>query len=447
MRNHESYSQPNGELTPEVAPEQADGNLFSDIKEKAVAFVRHKQLRLKGYFDRLDPGEFEELLSHDFEEHVQENPVINGVFSPEAELDRIKSLPKEQRREALAGFKENLARQRKAWANCRLFIERSIEFYDEIPREGLMEIVEKFGAYYGFTEEQKLSARELIDQYYKHHQKVREMRQKFPNNADLVKELTGLNFDTPEEFDVSVGPMTIDIETNEINGGRLYENSENPVIGYSFGAFASQSAGNDPTYYIVLNNDWRKRAKGYGDPSGKQMRQHEYEHQKHKLFRAVFEKDLIGDFERDYMWRNYIQEQDPERKKITLEDFFRREQEVGLDRAKDEITAYLAGGRRLEMLLVQLVDLFFNKQGNYDYLAYLRDYAPMKTDQLFQEVSEKILVQEYRSIIEKAVKSLGELINKGKYSSKEAIALLTDKSLSDWPKTIERLLVYDRNQE
>ena len=57
-----------------------------------------------------------------------------------------------------------------------------------------------------------------------------------------------------------------------------------------------------------------------------------------------------------------------------------------------------------------------------------------KTLETLESTKERI------SAIQKAVDSYAELINKGKYSTQEATALLTDKPLEDWPKTTRRLL-------
>ena len=62
-------------------------------------FAKHKSLKVKEYSGELNQKEFDELLSLDFQEQLQDNPPIEGVFSPEAELARIRSLPKEQKRE------------------------------------------------------------------------------------------------------------------------------------------------------------------------------------------------------------------------------------------------------------------------------------------------------------------------------------------------------------
>jgi hypothetical protein len=228
--------------------------------------------------------------------------------------------------------------------------------------------------------------------------------------------------------------MTIDIDANGFNSGRLYERSDKPVIGFRYGAFASQSTGENPIYYIVINTDkWMSQR--FEDLSGQKRRKHEYEHQKNKLFRAVFEHQeaptkLVG----------YIGEQDPETKKVILEDFFDASRKAALERMKDEITASLYD-KTLPQLQQSLSYFFFAQENApYDYLADVRNWERFKNDTFYQETAQRMLVQEYRSTIESAVNSYAELVNKGKYSTQEATALLTDKPLADWPKTIRRLL-------
>ncbi len=408
---------------------------FGGAKEKISAYLKYKDLKVKEYFDQLNQEDFDQLLSFDFEEQLRDTPPIEGVFSPEDELAKIKSLPNEQKREALTIFKENLARQREALSACRVFIERSIEFNHDAPREKLIALIEKFGAQYGFNDQQKQIAEQVVDRYYENRQKVLEVRRQFSDNHELVGELTGVNLGKDEKLDVSVGPMTIDIDTEGFNAGRLYEKADHPVIGFQYGGFASQSENETPVYYVVINQNKWIRTKKFNDPTSEKTRMHEYEHQKNKLFRAVFEHknaptELVG----------YVGEQDPKTKKIILEDFLSASRTAALERARDEITACLYD-RTLPQLQHQLSSLFFEQKNNpYDYLAYLRSWEEFKDDTFYQETTQRMLVQEYRTIIGDALGSYAELVKKGQYSTWEATALLTDKPLADWPKTIRRLL-------
>ena len=117
----------------------------------------------------------------------------------------------------------------------RVFIERTIEFNHDTPREKLLRLVERFGAQYGFDDRQKQITEQLIDGYYENRRKVLEVRQRFADDYELVRELTGVNIGKNEEIGVSVGPMTIDIDTNGFNCGRLYERADEPVIEFRYG--------------------------------------------------------------------------------------------------------------------------------------------------------------------------------------------------------------------
>ena len=137
MRGFESPPQFNPENQPEKieqssqpSAEQASSSSVSKIvetlegtKERISAYLKYKGLKVKEYFGQLGQEDFDQLLDFDFQEQVRDNPPIEGVFSPEDELVKIKSLPREQKRETLATFKENLARQREALAACRVFVK------------------------------------------------------------------------------------------------------------------------------------------------------------------------------------------------------------------------------------------------------------------------------------------------------------------------------------
>lgn len=409
--------------------------VLGNAKERISGYLKYKGLKVKEYFGRLNQEDFDELLDFDFQEQLKDTPAIEGVFSPEEELAKIKSLPKEQKREALATFKENLARQREALAACRVFIERTIEFNHNAPRENLVTLTEKFATHYGFNDRQIQITEQLIDRYLENRQNALEIRQRFADDHVLVYELTGVDLDRRQNIKVSVGPMTIDIETDGFNSGRLYEKAYWPTIAFKYGGFASQSVGDNPVNYIVINQDNWIRWIASLDPSGKATRVHEYEHQKNKLFREVFENQeapgkLVG----------YATEQDLEVKRIILEDFFKARRTKALERVKDEITACLHD-RTLTQLQHELSYLFFEQKNDpYDYLGYLRSWKQFKDDTLYQEIAQRMLIQEYRAIVECAVDSYAELVNKGQCSTQEATALLTDKQLENWPKTIRGFL-------
>ncbi len=405
--------------------------IFETAKERFSALVEYKGLKVKEYFGKLNEEEFDKLLTFDIQNQLEDNSLIENVFSPEVELARIRCLPKDQKREAIDKFKENLAMQREALANCRVFIERCIEFNHDVPREKLVGIIEKFRAQYGFTDEQKQIAEQLIDGYYANRKKVLEMRERLPENRDLVNRLTGINFDKTSEFDISTGPMSIDISCDGFDAGRIFQNSKEVLVSLPYGGFAAKSQQED-VMFIILNKSKLSRWSSWENP--KYVLPHEQEHQKNRLFRGVFDKQA-DPLQENSIFLEYELEQDPQLKQGLLESYFRLKRRQAFQDAKDEIIAMKKDKR------THTYEIFLRQDGSaYDYLSYIRDWEDKKSDLGWHEMSQKILVEEYRNTIESAVESFDNLVKQGDYTREEVIAMFADKSLPEWPKTTRRLL-------
>ncbi len=426
-------------LTHEAVTTITTNTLASKMKEvfeEARGLVEYTALKVKERFGRLSREEFEQLLALDFQEFLDDNPPIEGVFSPEEELRKIRELPREQRREALATFKKNLVRQQKALAALRVFIERSIEFNHDFPRKKLVDLFEKFAAHYGFDSRHRGIFEKIMDGYYENRWKVLKMREKFPDDRRLVYELTGVNIGKDEKLDVSIGPMSIDIRVEGYNAKKMFKRwlpVVEPNSRFPYGGFASQSS--EGVCYTVVNLDKEARV---GDPTGEGTRMHEYQH---LINNALFRRVLGSREAPEFPWE-YRREFDPTIRAALLEDFFRRQRQFALEIAKDEILSCLCN-INLSQLWRQLLlgGLFFKQDGGpYDYLASLRNWRAFEDDPLYQKTAQRMLVKEYKEIILRAVEFFAKLVTKGKFSTQEAIALLADKPLEDWPKAVERLL-------
>ena len=255
----------------------------------------------------------------------------------------------------------------------------------------------------------------------------------FPTVIKKLNKLTGVKIDEEEKIDILVGPMTIDIYTEGFNAGRLYEIADKPVI-FKYAGFASQSVIKNDIYYTVINTD-KKLRKNSDDPTGEITKKHEHEHQKNRLFGEVF-----GYIKSPIELKGYIAEKDIEIKTTILENFFIENRIVALERVRDEIIAYTKTRDLSIFNENNLENLFFSKKGPYDYLGPIRKLKKFENDPLYQKTAQKVLVSEYEIIIEDAFDSYVKLVTVGKYSTQEAIALLTDKTLFEWPKTVKRLL-------
>ncbi|MEK7107339.1 MAG: hypothetical protein AAB899_04090, partial [Patescibacteria group bacterium] len=100
--------------------------------ENIGAFVKYKTLKVKEYFGKLSTAEFNELLGGDFNLFLEDVPALSGTFDASTELERVKKGPKSSRKESLDAYKDKLVRQQEALAQCRLFIEKSIEFNNDV---------------------------------------------------------------------------------------------------------------------------------------------------------------------------------------------------------------------------------------------------------------------------------------------------------------------------
>lgn len=303
-------------------------------------FNEQKELRSNERYGTLNQEKFDRLLHLDFQEQLRDSPPFEGIFFPEQELAKVRNAPKEEKRGALTVFKEKLAKQREARAMCRTFIERSIEFNNDVSKEKLMELLERFADGYGFTEEQKQETGKLIDGYYENRRRVLKMRREYPDNTKLVNALTGMDFNTASKFEVIVGPMSFEIYTNGSDAKKIFHKSQNTVISFPFGGFAVQSQSEKLVMFIVMNmddspvfssnlTDWKTRGHSI---------LHEREHQKNRLFRKVFEQRAdLGAEEKAFL--EYESEPDPATKEALLEIYLTMARERFFSYVRDEIIA------------------------------------------------------------------------------------------------------------
>lgn len=404
-------------------------------------------------------------------------PPIKGVFSPNEEVQKLWSVTKSERREAVSTFKDKLARQREAWALCRTSIEDRIESDPDLPREEMVGIVREFAPHYGFTESHIGVAESLIDDYIKMHKKALEIREKFPDDIDLLKRLTGMKFTKSdmEDFTVVAGPMSIEITCSGLNAGKIYEKSKDTVPRFEYSGFASVSRGEEPVYYLVVNKDMLTNSEMFASTVI-----HEREHQKNRILEPRiygvaevrsdvleqlnsgllgFLRHQVGErllgFERKFrseILDRYVFTSNPEKKAFLLEEYMRLKREVALNQAKDEIIAMLKVDiphirRHGYSRYAEYSRIFFEqKDGSNDYLSYLRNFDKKKDASLWQETVKRVLVDEYRDIFNRANVAFNHLVKSG-YTESEAIAMLSDKQLAQWPKTVRRLLEAKEQRE
>ena len=384
----------------------------------------------------------QEKLWEDFEEFVQEVPPIEGDFSGDPR--DILQLPREQRKEALTDFKDKVVRQRWAFARCRQYIEDIIGLGYGVALKRLSGIVDRFAGLYAFSDVQRKIFEDVIAVYHKGRSFALTMRKRFPNDVDLVNELTGQHFDRDAPFTVSVGSFGLEIQI----GSKYFDILDEHAIG-----FVQMYTHNDEVFYsIIVDSD-------LDDTEKEHTIRHEQEHIKHSYFMAVLNRCLAEkDFKRLFgcFWNpSFVVAM--YRKDASLGSI--QSALLGLQRyvlmeVKDEFFA-MVYSEPLPLTQENVVNLFSRDGGIYDFLSadvlYFRDEC--KGDNDFLSLVDTVLVRDYRDILVRAFQSffdlLDVLVKKNRYTREsqafpEAVALLTDVPMQDWKKMVDRLLEQER---
>lgn len=419
------------------APQQIHEQNLSEVGRSVETEI---SLRVKEQQGTLTPEEFNTLIDADFEEILRDIPPLTDEFDPDSEIHTILSYVSEDRKDALFEFKDKLIRQRKAIAECRCFMERMIAFDNDVPRERLLDMLARFATQYGFSEKQFTKFEYMFDRYYSIRSKMFEKRAAFPDDRELVKDLTGIELDFHAECRVDTGPISFDIYTDGMSAAAIYHKHTDATPNFRHGGFSTHSNGSKPVLYNVINMDPIVR-KSLSDTTGEKTLIHEQEHQKNRVLAKLFSATIKSYFEEHV--KEYKSVRDPEFKREILEVAFGDEMTNAYERARDEIIAILSS-KSTEYLRKQTHALFFSYQIEaYDYLKTQRENADLKYDGLYQEVAKELLVDRYKTALTQGIMAITSLVDIGGYTNAEATALLTDKSLTDWPKTARRILAQD----
>ncbi|MDO8575914.1 MAG: hypothetical protein Q7R90_01205 [bacterium] len=391
-------------------------------QERWNRFEKYVTLALKRKDERLTPVEFMELSALELEQIADQIPPIENVFDADAELKRIRTLPRGEKSGAIEVFKDMLNRQRESIMECRLAIERQIEWDPDVAPQNLARTVDFFADNWGFTEKMRDTARGVVFEYVAARNDVVALRQQFPDNAQLVSKLTGLRSEDSGAFDIEVGPISIDIATDSIQAKRMYpEMITQEQSGNKIGGYMGHGAGG--TLYTVTITD------APSDPANTLT--HEREHAKNAILMDFFDTKMKGN---GLLTSLRIQgETDPVIRKDLIVCLARNHRDEALNRAKNEIIAMIKDGKS------KYFDRFYKHDGNsYDFLKGFRDIYALSTDPAYQQVGTEIFVREYENILDNGFSAIATLSEAG-YGINETIALFTDIDIQHWPAMARRM--------
>lgn len=386
-------------------------------------------------------------------ELVKPVPVPDPVFMPEEELDKIKKASKDERPELLKAFKEQLVLQQEGIAFLQHRIIDTIrknpdvdtsELYAEIAQDETLKL----------APDQKQVVSELLSLYEEKHIAVRSIREQYPDDTELYRELFGVR--PKGGIEIIEGPITLyfrcenrddyariftqsflvgaearkeDTEMTDRSGGVSIGTS--PIIGLE-GTITAEN-----TSRIKKNGLHGEKLIAYQET----VRVHEEQH----AIRRMFEKQL-GDRPQ---WIRLRDSEPGEARERALTAYLRAHRGMIADeRAADEILAY-STERNLASTFATLTKRK-EEGGLYDYLAEEKKKTENELVRMFgkqiqplveQEI-KRIYEDEYHNLLRDTISMVKHFQSKG-YATDEVIALFIREPLSRW-RTIARRIYLER---
>lgn len=384
-------------------------------------------------------------------------PIQKGeIFDPEIAIREVLKVPKAERPAKLLEFKEKLAFQKVGLARVQdLMIDEIRRHPDEKVKE-LYTLATELGAEFGMNNEQKKRTREVLEKYEKRHLAIEKIRKEYKKDNDLFRELFGR---TPKgEIKISTGPISIKITCHDFEDylavwfhsqmmgfgkKRDFTDEEQKEAEGSKAVNVCSAYYPDIGWAIIAENASERGVRVQSDEESQKIFVHEEQHGIKNIFAR---EELLNPAYPTILFpvqQKFLSAETEKEKEKILGDFFRLFRHNAEEHAKDEILAYYKDGRFNKVY--QELSTEEKDGGIYDYLAKPKktNYLWMKKDDetkdLVKRIADRILVKEYKEILENGVAAIKKM-EAGGYKKEEIIAFLTYEPLTKWRKASERVL-------
>jgi len=421
----------------------------SELNPVLQEFVDLKEKEFNG---NITFDELVRLLSLEFQQFNSNNILIEGDFDPKKELEKVKSAPWEERSGELAKYKEKFITQKIAIAECRIYLERLIRHSPDIDRKYLDKTIQNFKEKYGFSENQLKIFHDLLDKYQEKRKDLKFFRERFPNDADLFKFVTGLNVGPDDKVEVYLDPINFYFRISSSLAYKLTpkeKNSKNILYWKNTRGFKLNfnNLELENKKYNVLGIFLPIDSEVLDPEAFKRTLKHERQHATNDMLENYF-------FEVQNPKERHIKIKDLKNKQ-QIDNLLEREYQGILDSTQDELIARLISKTGDEKKFLTdykngfktIVGIFLFGWSTYNYFKYFeigdRGYFNDFRDDLWRSKLH-FLKEQYKKDLEKSAKAFWSLINEGGFSLDQAVALLSDRKLLDWPKEAKRILELQR---
>jgi len=410
-------------------------------------------------------------LSIEFQQFNLNNILIEGEFDPKTELAKVKSSSWDSKPLELAKYKEKFITQKLAIAECRIYLERLIRHNPDIDRIYLEKTIKNFKEKYGFSYNQLQIFNDLLDIFYEKRKELKYFRERFPNNIDLIKFITGVELDPKDEVVIEIDPLNFYIRASsdvmyKINSGvKILSDSKNFWKNKgSLGYFTNYSQELDGRNYkiSVIFLPSEKEANSEEFLLGENMESiliHERYHVTNDLILSYFKfKDSI------YFNKNENFRFEDLRNKNQIDNFLDIGYSRILARTQDEFIAQVIGktgdervfltdfenkfSTAIKYFLYQMLSGYTSGYGAYNYLSYYSNipkFGDLRDDIWKTKIHS--MKNKYKNDLERSTKSFWRLVHEGEFTVNQSVALLTDRFILDWPLEVSRILELQRESK
>lgn len=408
-------------------------------KDQLEAARKENQRRLEIYTKQQEL-EFEK---DNLVQGPEKPPILPGEkFSPTGDLQRIRQIPKEQQRQALAEYKIKLAYQQKGLSKLRERLVQNVLFEANFPREALNKTVATYAERYGFDDIELLNIVNILDSYADKHAKVNSLRSQYPDNTTLAQAVLGIK---PQgEVRVVMGPMSVTFilpDRTDFDQAYLAENKNATMEQSEEAKYNAEHSAGAILHYVKLNHELDNLIiiSRYSD---KDVLEHEGQHVINQLFLPKRNAEKASQLQIPF--RERLQEAKTNREKESIvETNLRGLLDMKLINTQDEVIAYLRGGTTDKEIAKGLTDPYGIYSDNRG-MGFMQEQFFAGANGLPISIVEKsvhkVLEEEYDTAVVEGVDAFRKLCDGG-YTREQAFGLLAGKPLRQWGKLVRRQLV------
>ncbi len=378
--------------------------------------------------DLINETELMEMFEEECRDFFSSHPPFNQEYDYYLELEKFRK--KEAGHLDWQVFKKRLIIQRLAAAKLQAFIEKALDLAPNTRVDLLKQLVMVFSKAYGFTSYTTASINNMLEALDLNRRNFSILRDRY-SAAAIFNVVFGYSAHHAESMEMTVSPFSVDIVMSDLEFESLLKHIDpsnaQTCGGFSFCTYVYSNL----IYFTVLPKS---------STEFQTVLVHEHQHN----LNGFYSRHLNFENNRFVMkdsFKAFKEETDLEMRKKYLETYFTYCREVSLEYVKDEILA---------MLRDQASNYFeeFFSPGGYDFAHKNEDRDQVDLDeywtQVWDEMHQKIRIDDYRMIIINALAAFSDLRDKTQLSVEEAVALFADKPLAEWGSVARRVVRYTK---